>query len=151
MNLKETLFQEYNGFADKRIKNLTKNARFIVDDRGPRDFAADKSLFLWFCAIFVDVLAEDEIFVQLTGGVPMSKRVHSWIDKIGASYEQGSRSTLSFNVKRGHEAILVSLAQALEAIVARGSSYPVASYKYVCPRTAKSLRRLEKTLRKSWL
>ena len=33
------LFDEYGGFFDKRIKNLDKGERFIIDDRSPtQDF-----------------------------------------------------------------------------------------------------------------
>lgn len=58
--LKKSLFAAYNGFADKRIKNLSKSTTFIVDDRTQSDLAADKTLFLWFCSVFVDVITEQE-------------------------------------------------------------------------------------------
>lgn len=54
--LKKKLFGEYGGFADERIKNLSKSDVFIADDRAERDLDARKRLFYWFCEIHVRVV-----------------------------------------------------------------------------------------------
>ncbi|MEK7764192.1 MAG: hypothetical protein AAB433_21680 [Nitrospirota bacterium] len=148
--LKKSLFAAYNGFADKRIKNLSKSTRFIVDDRKQSDHAADKTLFLWFCSIFVDVVAEDEISICLAGGIPTGASVTAWINANGDALNSTPQKALVFSVKKGSEPILSSLAAAFEAIVAPGKKYSVPSYKYVCPRTAQSLRRLANELHAAW-
>lgn len=148
--LKKSLFAAYNGFADKRIKNLSKSTTFIVDDRTQSDLAADKTLFLWFCSVFVDVITEDEISVRLAGGVPTGPSVTAWIKANGDILNRTPPKDLAFSIKKGSEPILLSLAAAFEAIVAPGKTYSVTSYKYVCPRTAQSLRRLANELHAAW-
>ncbi len=56
--LKRKLFDEYGGFADKRIKNLDKGERFIIDDRSPTQDFGSQRLYSYFCAIFADVISE---------------------------------------------------------------------------------------------
>jgi hypothetical protein len=148
--LKKSLFAAYDGFADKRIKNLSKGSTFIVDDRTQGDYAADKTLFLWFCSVFVDVIAEDEVSVRLAGGVPAGPSVNAWIKANGGALNSAPTKVLPFSVKKGSESILLSLAAAFEAIVAPGKTYSVTSYKYVCPRTAQSLKRLANELHAAW-
>jgi hypothetical protein len=149
-HLKKSLFDAYDGFADKRIKNLEKSALFIVDDRGRGDHAADKSLFLWFCAVHVEVKSESQVVVRLSGGVPMSSGVKAWAKENGAKTQTTPETTLSFAVSKGAESILDSLASAIRAITAPGVRYPVAAYKYVCPRTAGTLEKLSAVLQAAW-
>lgn len=152
-DLKRRLFAEYKGFADKRIKNLAKSSRFIVDDRSDRDVGADRGLLGYFCSIFADVDSATKVSVLLYGNVPMSDAVNRWVAERGAHMDlnSGAMASLSFSVRPGDEHHLVKLAEAMEAIVAPGAPrYSERSYKYVCPRTGASLRRLARALRDAW-
>lgn len=148
--LKKALYAAYDGFADKRVKNLAKSSTFIVDDRAQGDYGADRSLFLWFCSIFVDVVSESEVTVRLAGGVPTGPSVTAWVKANGGRYKATPSKVLTFTVKQGNESALLSLATAIESIVTSGKPYSVASYKYVCPRTANSLKRLANELHATW-
>ncbi len=151
LGLKKHLFHCYGSFADKRIKDLKKSATFIVDDRDASDFNSQSKLYSYFCMIFVHVKSADSVEVDLRGNVPMTKGVEDWIEKAGADYTEGNQSSLTFLIVPGHEHRLEHLADRVEAIVRPGAPrYTVRSYKYVCPRTAGSLRRLAENLREHW-
>ena len=144
---KQHFFDDYGGFADKRLKNIDKGDTFIVDDRKPRDVGADKKLYGYFCMMFAKVVSVECIEVSLRGNIPMSDAVLDWIAETGAAMTGGLQQALRFEVRRGEEGRLADLADRIEAITAPGVSYEHANYKYVCPRTAKSLRRLAATMK----
>jgi len=150
--LKKILFDEYGGFADKRIKDIDKGNKFIVDDRDDSDIGANGKLLSYFCMIFVEVLSNEKVFVELYGNIPIGKTVKNWLAK--KEYEIKTlpmHSILSIEINQGDQGILKELAESIESIVAPGAPrYNVKSYKYVCPRTAKSLDRLRKILDKAW-
>lgn len=131
--LKRHLYDIYGGFTDKRIKNLDNGSRFTVDDRGRGDYDARKELFYWFCKIFVEVINNDSIEVllqcqtdiTLTAGIP---------DKISITRETVDE--------------LENAAIKIGNIIKK--KYKVPSYKYVCPRTAASLRKLKDNLKLFW-
>ena len=141
-HLKKTLFDKYGGFADKRVKKLESGTTFIVDDRGHGDCGADKKLFSHFCLIFADLTNEPNVRVLMIGGVPHCSNVDAWFKKHASPYANG----FEFTLQPGEERKLLELASAIEGIVKPGSRYSVRAYKYVCPRTASSLRRLAKVL-----
>jgi hypothetical protein len=70
LELKKMLFEAYGGFADKRLKNLERDAAFVIDDRSDGDYDARGQLFLWFCQIFATVEDGDSVEVEFRGGVP---------------------------------------------------------------------------------
>jgi hypothetical protein len=149
--LKKYLFGCYGGFSDKRIKDLNKSEIFIVDDRSESDIDARGNLYSYFCMIFASVKSDQLVEVDLLGNVPMNKRVKNWIERMDAEYTEGIQPSLKFTVGPGKENILNDLADRIESIVRSGAPrYSVPSYKYVCPRTAQSLRRLAEILRKYW-
>lgn len=146
--LKKHLFEVYNGFSDKRIKNLAKSNLFIVDDRDDSDVSANGSLFSNFCMIFARVVGTESIEVELHGNIPMNSVIRAWIKSDGSCYESEFQSHLTIKLPLGEEARLEALAELIEGIVLPGSPrYSIPSYKYVCPRTGSSLRRLAKVLR----
>jgi hypothetical protein len=146
--LKQALFDAYEGFADKRIKHLDRGDLFIVDDRQAKDHGADKKLYGWFVQIFAQVLDADTIKLSFRGDLPTSENVERWFGEHGAEDTNFGREVL---IKRGAHEELGALAAALVAIVRPGAHYPVASWKYVCPRTAGSLRRLDRVLSATWV
>ena len=148
--LKRKLFDEYGGFADKRIRNLNKGQRFIVDDRSSGDFGA-QGLYSYFCSIFVDVMSGDKVKVVLSGNVPVNQGVRDWAASHQVETSSDIISYLSFIIEKGQENILNELANCIKAIVAPSAPrYDTPSYKYVCPRTASSLLRLASILNKHW-
>lgn len=146
--LKAHMFEAYGGFADKRIKYLDKSDLFIVDDRKHTDIASDASLYSNFCMVFARVVAPASVEVDLRGNVPMNAAICAWVEADQSSNQEGYPGHLAIKLPLGEEARLEALAELMEAIVRSGAPrYSVASYKYVCPRTAGSLRRLAKVLR----
>lgn len=146
--LVKTLFEEYGGFADKRIKNLSKSRLFIIDDRAKGDIGADKKLLSYFCMVSAEVLDEEFVKVTFRGNIPMGTEVFDWIERYG---EDGGASTghvLEITIRKGQQPRLQELAAAFRALVA--SPYSVPNWKYVCPRTASTLERLSKALNKEW-
>lgn len=147
LNLKKHLFDAYGGFADKRIKKLTSGATFIVDDRGSGDVGADRQLYSYFCMVFADVIDATTVEVRLSGNVPLSPAVKAWVKNDTASMlsEQPYHSNLAVRVQLGDEDRLDELAELIASITRK--KYDVPSYKYVCPRTSDTLRRLADVLR----
>jgi hypothetical protein len=146
--LKAHLFAAYNGFSDKRIKNLEKSDLFIVDDRSGRDLASDGTLYSYFCKMFARVVAPDAVEVQLSGNIPSGEEVTAWIAKHGSSLRDQPSGVMTVSVPLGQESLLEDLATAMRSIVRPGAPrYAEPNYKYVCPRTAASLDRLAKVLR----
>jgi hypothetical protein len=146
--LKQALLKEYGCFSDRRIKNIDRRARFIVDDRCAGDYGADRNLFGWFCSIFAEVIGSQTVKVTLCGGVPISNSVTVWQQQYDV---EAIDHQIAFTVNPDDLPKLSELAQAFEAIVAHGAPrYPVNAYKYVCPRTAAALERLRECLSKHW-
>lgn len=151
LQLKQYLFEEYGGFADRRIKRLEKGYSFIVDDRNEEDVGANGQLYSYFCMIFAKVRAGDQVGLTLHGNVPLSPAIHTWIKTTGAAYSESAfGKSLGLQVKVGEQNRLIELAKHVRAVVAPGARYDVASYKYVCPRTAQALERLAGLLNKAW-
>jgi hypothetical protein len=156
MSIKQRLFDEYDGFADRRIKRIEKGKNFIVDDRSEEDMGSGGRLLSYVCMIFAEVTNEEtpsaeEISVTLCGNVPDSLGVQAWAAKNGVKVRTTSfQRTLKVRIARGEQHRLRSLASAIRAIVSPGARYSTANYKYVCPRTATSLERLAKVLDEAW-
>lgn len=148
--LKQALFDEYGGFADKRYKKLTSSNVFAIDGRTSTDVASDGKLYGWFCAAFADTSTEPAIKVRLVSNVPDAPEVRAWVTRYGASRTTSPEQVLEFTVAPGEQRKLLNLAVAFESIVRPGRRYRVASYKHVCPRLGKALRRLEAVLTKQW-
>lgn len=149
--LKRRLFVEYGGFADKRIRRLEKSDLFIVDDRDPRhDVGADKQLYPWFCLMFARVVSGRKVELRMWGGMPASPAIDRWIESGNGEWTE-SPPGMVVPIETGSEGRLETLAKLMEDIVMPGAPrYAEKSYKYVCPRTAKSLRRLAGVLAAAW-
>jgi hypothetical protein len=146
-HLKEVLLSAYEHFADRRIKNIDRGTLFIVDDRSESDHGADGKLFQWFCLIFADVKNADTVTISMLGNVPKGSLVTQWFKIHKAKKDPAG---ISFVISRGKQGTLDSLAEAFLTIVKPGKSYSVPSYKYVCPRVARSLVRLRTALDTAW-
>lgn len=145
--LKQVLFDKYDGFADKRYRNIDSYDTFIVDDRGRKDIGADKGLYSYFCMIIASVPGAKRVHVALRGNVPTSDAIANWAKARSAERDD---SNLSFDVTPKSLGRLDELEKSLKDIVRPGAKYDVKSYKFVCPRTAKSLARLREVLADHW-
>lgn len=143
--LRQVLFDAYEGFGDKRLKDLKRDAPFIVDGRGSGDYDARGQLFLWFCQILARVEAPDRIRLSFRGGVPQSKTVANWFEAHGAE-----KTNFGTEVLLTPENVddLSKLAQAFSAIIK--TRYEVSAYKYVVPRVATSVLKLKGVLSQAW-
>lgn len=151
LELKKVLFDAYDGFSDKRIKNLEKGDTFIVDDRESSDVGADRRLYLWFCRVFVTVLNEGEIRITFRGQLPMSEAVQDWLDWHLAIKEETRPYSWYVNLKRGEQFTLRDLAREIISIVSSGERYDENAYKFVCPRLEETLLKLLSVLDRVWL
>ena len=145
--MKQTLFDVYGGFSDKRIREIDKGRLFIIDDRSDRDEDARGQLFLWFCQIFAEVIDQDTVKITMRGDVPDGPLVARWFADTGA---EKTNFGWEFTVRRGEQRRLVDLADGFRAIVRPGARYSIKSYKYVCPRVAVSLDKFRSVLDESW-
>ena len=143
--LKQRLFDAYGGFADKRYRDIDREAPFIVDDRTKGDLDARGHLFLWFCQMFATVTAPDRVHLLLRGGTPENKAVAAWFESHGAERIAGG---IGFDIVPDTIADLEDLAQRFESIIR--SRYDTKAYKYVVPRVAASVRRLRDVLDEAW-
>jgi len=143
--LRGVLFEAYDGFADKRLKDLTRDAPFIVDDRSRRDEDAQGRLFSWFCQMLVEADAPDHVRLVLRGEVPEGAAVDAWFQAHGA---RRGRLGLEVDLTPANVADLPNLSSAFASIMR--APYDVKAYKYVVPRVAGSLMRLHKVLSGAW-
>ncbi len=148
LNLKKAMLAEYGSFSDRRIKDPKIGSHFTVDDRVESDIGADKKPYSYFCMMSANVVSADEVRLSMYGNIPMGPPVAAWSCESGIEI---SKSELTLAVTRANANLLLTLAKAFRAIVRRGAPrYDTPNYKYVCPRTADSLERLERTLKKAW-
>jgi len=145
--LKELLYKSYNGFADKRIKNLDKGKLFIFDNRSNSDLDANGNLFLWFCQIFGEVINADTIKIIMRGDIPQGPLTKDWFAQHNIAF---NTKELEFYIKRNNKVNLKGLADAFRNITQPGSHYIIPNYKYVCPRTADAIERLQTILEEAW-
>jgi hypothetical protein len=140
--LKERLFEEFGGFADKRIKRLKKSDYFTCDEGAPTD--ASGKLFLWYCTIGVRVISGDLVHVELGEAMPKNDAVNSWweANAINGKYRK------VIPIAKGEEHKLSELSGLIRAITK--VPYKVKAYKYECPRVADKLSHVEKLLKKAF-
>lgn len=145
-DLKQILFNEYDGFSDKRIKNLKKGNTFIVDELDSSDFgSASQQLLGGRCRVFLKVNDTAEIELSLTKSVPLDDNVRKIIQDTGGIIEKsGVDDLVKILIDLKKLDVLSSLATAFEQIIKKPYSEP--SFKYSCPKTATALRRLKKVL-----
>ncbi len=143
--LRRSLFEAYDGFADQRLKDLGRDSPFIVDDRAKGDYDARGKLFLWFCQILAQVETPERVRLMFWGGTPESKAVSAWFEAHGA---HRSNVGLEVIITPANVADLDELAEAFRAIIK--SRYEVNAYKYVVPRVAKSVRKFREVLSQAW-
>jgi hypothetical protein len=114
--------------------------------------ASDGSFFGWFCSVNANVANAQCVNVTLGNTVPKGAPVARWEQQHGvARTAVGVHEVLRFDVSPSTIDRLTSLAASFEEIVRPGAPrYSEAAYKYSCPRTAHTLRRLHGVLKAHW-
>jgi hypothetical protein len=79
----------------------------------------------------------------MRGNVPDGPLVANWFAANGGEL---TNRGIQFLVRRGEEIRLGELATAFRSIVRPGVRYTVSSYKYVCPRVASAIERIQQVL-----
>jgi hypothetical protein len=133
--------------AFQQTAQMRRYGLIVIDNRSDKDRGADRRLYSWFCQMFAEVVDPTTVRVSLRGNVPIGPAVREWLrsQKLPETSE-----TLVFEVQPSDVQKLRSLSAAIRSIVRRGARYEVSSYKYVCPRVARSLDQLHSTLRTYW-
>lgn len=145
--LKQALLNEYGSFSDRRIKNLEKGSEFDVDDRSAGGLGSGGIPYGWFCTISADVVDAHTVRVSLGNSIHKGRSVTAWAAKNGIALSDRS---LQFDVTPDNIDLLTGLADAFLDIIKPGVRYNDAPYKYACPRTASSLKRLASVLDSAW-
>ena len=150
--LKKTLFEEFGGFADRRIKikDLDSFDTFFVDGRTVDDIGSDRKPFGWFCIMTLTVITPDQVELVLSGNIPMSSKIEQWIAANHLSIDKCGR-LLPLTVTQNNVNLLDSLATLIADITRVGAPrYSDASFKYACPKASSALNRLSRVLKKEW-
>ena len=145
--LRRHLYDCYGSFADRRVKRIEKGRTFIGDTRDEGGIASDGSLYGWFCGISVDVDSNTEVYLTLSGNIPRSPSVDTIFEKLGVA---PNALRIEFKINKERVPILRELADNIASIVAPGRRYSTPNYKYMCPRTSDSLRKLAGYLEEYW-
>lgn len=133
------------GYPDQ-ARNLTSGTVFIrVDDRDSDD------TYPGFCDIHLKMSAPDAAQFTLTlDNVPSDdevKAVASELEGTWQSTRTGERLTLNLSISQKSD--LRRLATAVRKVVGRGRRYLDSNWKWIAPRTAKSLEQLAREISKA--
>ncbi|GLK68964.1 hypothetical protein [Hansschlegelia plantiphila] len=145
LELKKRLFSQFGGFADGRIKDLSKSDRFICDDREHADNDAKGKLFYWYVTVYMRAISGDVVHIDIGDAMPQSKAVKEWMSNNTIEGEWG-RSVIE--IKKGEQGKLKELAALISSITDK--PYDVRHYKYTCPEVASVLRRTADVLATVW-
>ena len=97
--LKQVLLDEYEHFADRRIKKLDSGNTFIVDGRTRSDIAADRQVYGWFCSMFLNVSSDDQVVLTVINS-PVNDHVNRWYASNAVAL---GRNGQSISILRGEQ------------------------------------------------
>lgn len=139
--LKHFLYAKYGGFGDKRIKDISRDYPFKVDDQSNKD-AHD-----WFCGIFVRVIAKDRFELSLSNNAPINSTIKSLVHSKGGKVSTfDKRSHIEVELSVTDIEFISDLSKLIAGLVSTGKRYKNRNWKWLCPRTAASLDRLATVL-----
>ena len=126
-----------------QAKGLADGPIFIrVDDRDSDDICYS------FCDIHLKMSdLRDDKFTLILDNVPFDDEVKSIAAKMNGTWQTtrfGERLTLNFTSADRRE--ITRLSKAIRQVVGRGKSYLDRNWKWIAPRTSKSLERLARVL-----
>lgn len=140
--LKRHLFSEYGGFADRRVKDITKDRSFQIDDVGDYDVAGNP------CSISVRVTGEDVFTLSLRDNAPVKGVVEQMLKSRGGTVTRVRHSChAQVELTASDHRFIDQIAKEIGALVGRGRRYENPNWKWICPRTRDSLRRFSSILR----
>jgi hypothetical protein len=145
-NLKDFLLDRYGGFADRRVKDRSRNAPIAIHDKQKRDVPC------LFCRLFVTFPDPKIVTFQLDlQNAPQNREIKQLVEQRRGRFSQTDlRANISLPLAptRKDAAFLRKLARAYRRIVGknRQENYLDDSWVWVCPRTAGSLERFAAVL-----
>jgi hypothetical protein len=104
------------------------------------------ALYMQRSSTYAEVIDAETVKISLGKSVPEGRSIDSWVQRHHAGKSQG----ISFTIGKSDLPKITERAAAFLEIVRPGVRYPVAAYKYVCPRVAGALNRLHKVLDGHW-
>jgi hypothetical protein len=143
LRLKRFLFNQYNGFADKRIKDISKDYAFKVDDQSSIDVHDQ------FCGIFVRVIADNRFMLSVTNNAPINRSIRVLLKPKKAKISTiENRSSFEIELSVMDIDFIRDLSKEIADLVFPGKKYKDRNWKWLCPRTAGSLKLLADILSK---
>jgi hypothetical protein len=141
LRLKHFLYDKYGGFGDKRIKDISRDYPFKVDDQ------TDEDTHDLFCGIFVRVKEKDRFELSLTNNAPLNTDIENLIKtKAGKALKTEGKSYIEVELSVKDVEFIKSLSQLIAEIVSSGKHYTNRNWKWLFPRTSATLDRLAKNL-----
>ncbi len=139
---KKYLFDAYGGFGDKRVKDITKDYSFKIDDQDTDDKHE------YFCGIFVKVIEGSKFELHLTNNAPFNSKIKSMVKAKGGKVQERDYKSIEVNLTSKDYDFVSKLAVEIQGLVARGKKYNNPNWKWLCPRTANSLSHFSGILKK---
>lgn len=137
LSLRRFLYSQYGGFGDKRVKDVTRDYPFKVDDQ------KDTDAHELFCGIFVQVQDDDRFALSLTNNAPITASIGKLIKgKAGKVVKMEDKSHIDVDLSVKDIKFIRMLSQLISDTVAPGKRYNNRHWKWLCPRTSASLNRL---------
>jgi hypothetical protein len=143
MNFRATLLSRLADAYPNQARNLTEVPIHLrVDDRDGKD------VYAAFCDIHLKVVnPEIGQYLLMLDNVPFDDEVATIAESLRGTWQStrsGERLTLDF--ESGELDQIKRLANAIRKVVGRGKSYLDRNWRWIAPRTASSLERLQRVL-----
>ncbi len=138
---KKYLFDEYGGFGDKRVKDITKDCPFKIDDQSKDDKPEH------FCGIFISVVEGTIFELHLTNNAPFNSKLKKMIESKGGEVCHGDYNSIRVKLNSKDHDFVLKLSDEIKGLVAPGKRYSNPNWKWSCPRTANSLKHFSKVLK----
>lgn len=139
--LKRFLYAKYGGFGDKRVKDISGDYPFKVDDQ------SDKDSHDSFCGIFVRVIAKDRFELSLSNNAPINSTIKSLVQSKGGEVSTfNNKSHIEVELSVTDIEYIRKLSKLIAGLASPGKRYKNRNWKWLCPRTAASLDRLATVL-----
>jgi len=134
LRLKRFLFSNYGGFADKRVKDITKDYSFKIDDQSEDDIHER------FCGISVRVTQDNRFILSLSNNAPINRNIKRLVESKGGEVRTiNGYSHIEVGLSVTDVAFIRELSSMIKDLVAPGRRYKDQNWKWLCPRTAESL------------
>jgi hypothetical protein len=140
--LRDHLLDHFGGYADKRIRDRSLDRPIQIDDKGPHD------VYPHFCTISARVPDRTgETLVLTLQNCPCNDQVMSLVEKRGGTIIPSEHGpTIKLPITGNLISTVAGLSHAISRMTMRRRKYPDPNWKWICPRTARSLDRLVEVL-----